>query len=82
MNRLSRSLDAVVLWVRSNEENPETYFWRGKGDTADDICCFKSEAKPEPKSGWRLARSQSAALPACYDTSGPKSSGTFYFLVR
>lgn len=82
MRHLSRSLDTVVLWVRTDEEDQSTFFWRAKGGSAGEISCFKSEASPEPKSGWRVTTTQAASLPACLAMSGPQSQGTYYFLAR
>lgn len=82
MRRLSRSMDTVVLWVRSDEEDPDNFFWRAKGASAGEISCFKSQSTPEPKSGWRVTTKQVASLPECLDKSGPQSSGTYYSLAR
>ncbi len=82
MHRLARSLDNVVLWVRSDEEDPDNFFWRGKGASAGEISCFQGQCTPEPKAGWRVADTRPASLPACLADAGPKSPGTFYFLAR
>ena len=82
MHRLARSLNTVVLWVRSDEEDTDNFFWRGKGASAEEISCFASQSTSEPKSPWTVTRTQAASLRECLDTSGPMSMGTYYFLAR
>ncbi len=78
----AKTVRAVTIWVRSDEEDPADFIYRAVKPENGSIQCYDPLAHRDARANWTIVSSSALALRNCANQGAPADAGTLYVLTR